>query len=85
VFSKDHVIRTNTIAKPDSNTTYGAETCNPRKLPTNSDGLPLHQSSKGREYCDMPIAEVTVPARSSGSACKEILSISPSEIVTIAK
>ena len=68
-----------------SSTTYGALEGKPSKFPTVSEGAPSHQFSKGRANWEIPMPEVTVPARSKGSACNEIRSISASDIVRIAK
>ena len=85
VFSKIRTVNTEIVDKIAKRTTYGAEIGRPISSPMILDGPLSHQFSNGLEYCDIPIAEVTVPARSRGSAWRDIRSISPSEIVTMAK
>ena len=68
VLSKNQIIRTLIVVSIARRTTYGASTGKPSKEPTISDGPFSHQVSIGREYCDIPIADVTVPARNKGSA-----------------
>ena len=44
-----------------------------------------HQSSNGSGYPDIPIAEATGPALRSGSPARRTLTISPRDMVTMAK
>ena len=44
-----------------------------------------HQFSNGRGYEEIPIAEPTEPTLSRGSPARRTLTISPREMVTIAK